>query len=80
MENQQDLEFINDKLYSLEVPNEPIKNIMFYFTVLSEVIDFQFPENYLNYEIFCSQINFDQNIKLSQKVKNFSYKTFGEKI
>ena len=23
---------------------------MFYFTVLSEVIDFQFPENYLNYE------------------------------
>lgn len=50
MDDQQDLDFINDKFYSLAVPNEPIKQIMFYFTVLNEVIDFHFPDNYLNYE------------------------------
>lgn len=50
MDEQQDIELINDKLYSLDIPNEPIKNIMFYFIILNEIIDFPFPENYLNYE------------------------------
>lgn len=49
MDCQEDIDFVNDQLYTLEVPNEPIKNIMFFFNVLKEVIDFPFPENYLNY-------------------------------
>ena len=35
MDNQDDIDFINNKLYSLDVPNEPIKNIMFYFPYFS---------------------------------------------
>lgn len=50
MIDQQDIDLLNDKFYSLEIPNEPIKMIMFYFTVLNKLIDFQFPRNYLNYE------------------------------
>lgn len=47
--DQNGIDLINDKLYSLEVPHEPLKKMMFYFTVLSQVIDLPFPSNYLNY-------------------------------
>lgn len=50
MNDQKDLDFINDKLYSLDIPNESLKKIMFYFSVLKNVIDFRFPPNFLNYE------------------------------
>lgn len=50
MNDQVDLDSINDKLYTLDVPTEPLKKIMFYFTVLSNVIDLRFPENYLNFD------------------------------
>lgn len=49
MDDQKDVDSINNRLYNLEVPNEPIKKIMFYFTVLHDVIDYRFPENYLNF-------------------------------
>lgn len=50
MIDQEDIDSINDKLYSLEVPHEPLKKIMFYFTVLSKVLDIHLPKNYLNYD------------------------------
>ena len=50
MDDQEDLDVINDKLYSLTVPEEDIKKLMFYFSVLNEAIDFEFPKNYLNYD------------------------------
>lgn len=50
MDDQDDLDFINDKLYSLPVPDETIKKIMFYFNVLSNALNFDFPHNFLNYE------------------------------
>ena len=49
MNDQTDIDLINKTLYGLDVPNEPIKRIMFYFTVLHDAIDYEFPPNYLNY-------------------------------
>lgn len=49
MNDQKDIDLINQKLYSLDVPSEPIKKLMFYFTVLHDVIDYPFPANYLNF-------------------------------
>lgn len=50
MDEQEDVESINKRLYNMEVPNEPIKKIMFYFTVLHGVIDYRFPENFINFD------------------------------
>lgn len=49
MNDQNNIDLINEALYKLDVPNEPIKRIMFYFTVLHDSIDYEFPPNYLNY-------------------------------
>lgn len=50
MNDQKDIDSINKHLYSLEFPVDPIKKIMFYFNTIHNVIDYQFPANYLNYE------------------------------
>lgn len=50
MDHQEEINSINQRLYCVEVQNEPIKKIMFYFTVLKEIIDFPFPENFINYD------------------------------
>lgn len=50
MIDQEDVDFINDKLYCLSVPDEAIKKIMFYLSILINVINYKFPENFLNYD------------------------------
>lgn len=50
MNDQKDIDSINKHLYSLEFPVDPIYKIMFYFNIIHNVIDYQFPANYLNYE------------------------------
>lgn len=49
MNDQDDVVNINQQLYKLEIPNKPIQTIMYYFTILHNVIDYPFPPNYLNY-------------------------------
>lgn len=48
-QNVEDVPLINQQLSTLKVPNEPIQKLMFYFTVLHNVIDFHFHSNYLNF-------------------------------
>lgn len=49
MNDQDDVASINQQLYKLEIPKEPIQTIMFYFTILHNVIDYPFPPNFLNF-------------------------------
>lgn len=51
MNDQTDIDYINKKLYQLQIPNEPMHKIMFYFKLHHNVIDYQFPPNFLNYGV-----------------------------
>lgn len=49
MNDQRDIDFINKKLYKVTPQRESVKSIMFYFTILHNIIDYPFPMNYLNF-------------------------------
>lgn len=74
---QEDIDSINHELYSYEVPNDPIKQIMFYFTVIQKIIDFPFPENFINFEhpYFSSYKEMEEFLALSQSLNPEFYIT-----
>ena len=63
MNDQNEIDLINKRLYGLEVPNEPIPKIMFYFTVLHDIIDYPFPYNFINFN--------NPYFKTNEEVKQF---------
>lgn len=68
--NQEDNDSINNKLYSHDVPNEPIKKIMFFFAVIKEAIDYPFPGNFINFEhpYFSTYKEMEEFLALSQSL------------
>lgn len=50
MNDQSDISYINQNLYQLKLPDEPMHTLMFYFKILNSVIDYPFPANFLNYD------------------------------
>ncbi|OHT13509.1 hypothetical protein TRFO_16262 [Tritrichomonas foetus] len=49
MDIEEEVELINQEFDKDESPSEPLKKVMFYLAIIHKIIDYNFPENFVNY-------------------------------
>lgn len=64
------LDKINEYLHARTVPNDSIKKMMFYFKIISNIVDYDFKENFTNYHnpYFKSNEEMNSFVALAQKL------------